>query len=331
LAENNLGNEVSKGVRFYAPTLPINFPIIVILGPTATGKTAVSIKLAKELNAEIVNFDSVQVYKRLDIGSAKPTMKEMQGIRHHLIDILDPDEHFDASLFAKTASNIISSIIKRGKVVILVGGTGMYLRAYLQGLSPCIPSDLSLRSRLKDITNEKGCEYLHEYLLKIDPASAKRIHPNDGYRIIRAIEVYELTGKSISDWFNEFPVDNSYNINVVKIGLILPRDELYKKIERRTDIMIKQGLIEEVKGLLDDGYSPEIKCLQSLGYKEIISYLKGKISLETAISLIKRDTRRYAKRQITWFKAEHGVKWFCTEKLDFYPLWRYINEKRSRT
>lgn len=327
MAENNS----NRGVRFYAPILPINFPIIVILGPTATGKTAVSIKLARELNAEIVNFDSVQVYKRLDIGSAKPTMEEMQGIRHHLIDILDPDEHFDASLFAKTAGNIINSIIKRGKVAIMVGGTGMYLRAYLQGLSPCIPSDIALRGRLKEIINENGSECLYEYLSEIDPASANRIHPNDGYRIIRAIEVYELTGKSISDWFMKNPTEGSYNVNVFKIGLILPRNELYNKIEKRTDFMIKHGLIEEVKSLLDDGYSPEIKSLQTLGYREIISFLKGEISLETAISLIKRNTRRYAKRQITWFKAERGVKWFCSEALDFYPLWRYINEKRSLT
>lgn len=311
-----------EGNRSY---LPAEFPIIVILGPTATGKTRISINLAKELHAEIVSFDSVQIFKKLDIGSAKPTKDEMQGIPHHLIDILDVDEHFDASLYAKRALSVIKSIKKRGKNVILVGGTGLYLRALTDGLIPCIPLNTKFRENLREIIQEKGGEYLHKTLMQTDPQSAMRIHPNDHYRIIRALEIFHLTGKTMSEWIKHQSQTPKISLNLFKIGLTLPREKLYKNIEKRVDSMIEKGLIDEVKGILKAGYSPQLKSLQTLGYKEIISYLQGEISLEQAIYLIKRNTRRYAKRQITWFKEEKNVKWFNADTLDFYPLWEYIN------
>lgn len=278
--------------------------IVIIVGPTASGKSMLAMELAARFNGEIVNADSMQVYRFMDIGTAKPTREQRQRVPHHLIDIADPDEEFSAARYNEEASRAIHDIHERGKNVFVVGGTGLYIRALTKGLFKGPGSDMRLRNEFATLgSRSEGPRYLYEKLKEVDPEAASRIHPNNMARIVRALEVYYLTNKPISAFqkehgFSEEPYD------ALKVGLSIDRKLLYKRIEDRVDSMIAAGLVEEVRRLLAMGYSPDLKAKRGLGYKEIVGYIQNKYSLEDAAMEIKKNTRRYAKRQMTWFRKE---------------------------
>ncbi len=296
--------------------IPQRFPLVAIVGPTAVGKTATSLRLAGEIRGEIVNFDSVQVYKGLDIGSAKPSKEERSLVPHHLFDIAEPDQFLDAASYVRKAVPVVEHIVSSSRSVILTGGTGLYLKALLEGLSPSPGRNPAVRAVLKEMAQRFGTEILTSFLSEVDPDALSAIHPNDVYRLIRAAEVYMESGRPISWWWKQGRRGGLKGWPVFKIGLIRPREELYHRIEQRVDMMIEAGFIDEVKGLLKKGYDPRLRPLRSLGYRHIIMFLSGKVSLDEAIHLLKRDTRRYAKRQITWFKADPLVRWFHPERLE---------------
>ena len=283
--------------------------LIVLTGPTAVGKTKLSIELAKRIGGEIISADSAQVYKHMDIGSAKIRPEEMEGIPHYLVDELEPSEEFNVVIFQQKTKQYMQEIYERGHIPILVGGTGFYIQAVLYDINFSVDDDNhQIRAALESIAGEKGAEFLHEELRKIDPASADAIHANNVKRVIRALEYYKLTGQRISEHNeeqrkNESPYDFSYFV------LNDHRDLLYERIDKRVDEMVTEGLIEEVKYLKELGYDRSYVSMQALGYKEILSYLDGEISLDNAVYVIKRDTRHFAKRQITWFKREKEVIW----------------------
>jgi tRNA dimethylallyltransferase len=282
--------------------------IVVIAGPTAGGKSALALELAGLFKAEIINADSMQVYRYLDIGTAKPTQEERKSVPHHLIDILYPDEEFSAALYREEAQRAIADVQARGRRAMVVGGTGLYIKALTSGLIRGGEVDPAIRSRLQAEAQAGGRERLYQRLREVDHPTAERLHPHDTYRIIRALEVYERTGSPISalrkrHLFQEGPYQ------CLKIGVQVEREELYGRIDKRVDEMIKQGLKEEVERILEMGYAPSLKAMQSLGYKQIINHLQGVYDLAEAIRLIKRDTRRYARRQVTWFKADPEIRW----------------------
>lgn len=283
------------------------------MGPTATGKTAVGIELARKLDGEIISADSMAVYKGMDIGTAKPTPEERAEAVFHLIDVTSPDEDFSVAEFKRLAEESIADIVRRGKQPILVGGTGLYIRAVTRGLNiPSAAPNRELRERLKAEASEIGNEALLERLRAIDPETASRLHPNDLKRIIRALEVHALTGFPISH-FHATAGTTEVAYHVRLFGLTMSRPALYQNIERRVDEQIQSGFVEEVRGLLDNGYSPDLPALKGLGYKQIAGYLVGEYDLRTAVDLLKRDTRRFAKRQFTWFRAEPGIHWIDVE------------------
>jgi len=284
----------------------------VILGPTCVGKTQISLKLADILKGEIVSFDSRQVYKLMDIGTAKPTKEEREKIRHHLIDLVFPGEKFTAADYGKKARETIRQIIKRNKQPIAVGGSGLYLKAMIEGFFQGPKADEKIRKRLEREAQELGGPHLFSRLKEVDPQAAKRIHPNDSVRIIRALEVYELTGKPISFWQREGSYEPSA-MEFVKIGLNLERKELYQKINLRTEEMIAQGFLDEVKMLKKKGFTPKLKALKTVGYQELFDYLDGKLDLQEAIEKIKVNTRHYAKRQLTWFGKDKEIIWLDAE------------------
>ncbi len=281
-------------------------PLIVILGPTAIGKTEVGILLAERIGGEIISADSSAVYRGLDIGSAKPTREEQRRVRFHLIDVADPDEVFTAAKFRELALQAIAEIQARGKRVLIVGGTGLYVRVLLHGFSLAPPpADPDVRARWKAEVERVGAPALHEQLKQIDPIAAARIHPNDAVRITRAFEVYEMTGVPISHWQQHAETE----LPALKIGLTLPREMLYQRIDQRVDAMIQQGMLQEVQLLLQKGYNPDQPALKGLGYRHLFRYIQGHIDWDEAVRLWKRDTRRFAKRQITWFRKEPGIHW----------------------
>ncbi len=290
-------------------------PLVVIAGPTGVGKTKISIELAERLNAEIISADSRQIYKGMDIGTAKPTPEERGIIPHHLIDIVEPDERFAVADYQKLAEEVIDDIHQRGKLPLLVGGTGLYIKAVVEGgyIFPGPSADRELRDGLKREADQHGSEYLYNKLKEVDPAKARETHPRNLRRIIRALEVYYLTGKPISELQAEWAEAES-GYNSVLMGLIRPREELYRRIDSRVDEMMEAGLVEEVERLISDGYDEGAPAWLGLGYRQIIGYLKGLYDLDEAIYLIKRDTRRYAKRQLTWFRKVEGIRWFGLEK-----------------
>ena len=290
--------------------------IIVICGPTGLGKTSVSIELAIDLHGEIIGADSMQIYRYMDIGTAKPTLKEQARAPHHLIAIVDPDEPFDAAGFAKMAGEMIMKLHAVGIVPFVVGGSGLYIKALVHGLSHAGPADTDIRKRLKEAELLHGSGFLYERLSKCDPEASERIHPNDTFRIIRALEVYEATGMAISQYSRDHGFENR-RFNVLKIGLHIERETLYDRINRRVDAMIEEGLVDEVKMLLNRGYSEDLKSMQSIGYRHMIDFIKGRITWEETVRTLKRDTRRYAKRQMTWFKADPEIVWAEPEQLDY--------------
>ncbi len=288
--------------------------LLVIVGPTAIGKTAVSIEVAKKLNGEIISADSMQIYKYMDIGTAKVKPEEMEGIPHYLIDVVYPNEEFTVADFKNYAEKYIKEINGKNKVPIVVGGSGLYLNSIVYELKfTTIKKNEKFRQKCEELANIHGIEYLYNKLYKIDPITANRISPNDLKRIIRALEVYNETGKPMS-YFNKNFRKETDKYNLLMIGLNTDRATLYSRIEKRVDMMIEEGLIEEVKMLLDMGYTRDLVSMQAIGYKEIISYLYRETDLEEAINILKRNTRRFAKRQLTWFKRDDRIKWIDIKK-----------------
>ena len=286
-----------------------NKPLIILTGPTSVGKSALSIALAKAVNGEIISADSMQVYRHMDIGTAKLKQEEMQGVPHYLIDELAPDEEFNVVKFKQLARGYMEEIYAKNKIPILVGGTGFYIQAVLYDIEFTEnESDNSYRNELEQLVLEKGADYLHEMLEKADPESARAIHPNNQKRVIRALEYLKQTGERIS-LHNEEQRQRVSPYNFCYFVLTKDRAILYKTINQRVDLMLAAGLIEEVKLLSEKGYHKNLVSMQGLGYKEVLAYLEGECSLEEAVELIKRDTRHFAKRQITWFKREKEVIW----------------------
>ena len=283
--------------------------LIVITGPTASGKTAMSVEVAKVLGAEIVNADSMQIYKYMDIGTAKPTVEERQGIPHHLIDIVNPDEQFSVARYCECAKQAIDSIHAKGKPVVMVGGTGLYVDSLVNNIQFSeIEPDEEYRTKMDALAEEKGNEHIYNMLMEIDPDSAKKISVSDRKRIIRALEVYHLTGKTIT-WHNEQSRSVPSPYNTTMFAIDLDREVLYDKINRRVDIMMDMGLLEEVKSIINMGIGKDTTAMQAIGYKEIAQYLDGEITLEEAVDKIKQGSRRYAKRQLTWYRRNEKVNW----------------------
>ena len=289
--------------------VPDRPPLVILTGPTAVGKTALSVNLAKKIGGEIISADSMQVYRRMDIGSAKVTKEEMQGIPHYLIDEFEPDEEFHVVKFQEYAKRYIQEIHSRGKIPILVGGTGFYIQAVLYDIDFTENGgDMTYRESLEDLARTQGAHVLHEMLWEVDPASADAIHENNVKRVIRALEFYHETGQKISD-HNEAERQKTSPYNFACFVLNDDRAVLYDRIDRRVDAMLAAGLVDEVRALRQSGCTRDMVSMQGLGYKEILDYLNGDLSLEEAIRIIKRDTRHFAKRQITWFKREKDVIW----------------------
>jgi tRNA dimethylallyltransferase len=282
--------------------------VAVLVGPTAVGKTAVALDLAEALGAEIINADSMQVYRELDIGTAKPTSAEQARVRHHLLDVADPDEPYDAARYASEARRIIADLHHRGVPPLVVGGTGLYIKALLAGLFRQEDAVRAVRPRLARELADQGLPALLARLKTLDPATAKRLAPGDTYRILRALEVVEATGRPISELHAAHNFgDRPYT--TVKLGLDLPRKELYRRIDDRVQSMLAQGWLEEVRRLLKR-YPAGIKPLQALGYRHLVAYLEVRLPLPEAIEQTQRETRHYAKRQLTWFRADPEVRWF---------------------
>lgn len=289
-------------------------PLIILTGPTAVGKTDLSIKLAKDINAEIISADSMQIYKYMDIGSAKVTEEEMQGVKHYLIDEVKPDYPFSVSEFQQRAKKYIYEINQKGKSVLVTGGTGLYLNSLIYNMD-FAKSDANneLRDELQNQLDEKGIDYMHDRLKSLDEEAANRIHKNNTKRVIRALEVC-LSGKKMNDFSSDLKFNEEYEPIIIVLNR--NREHLYERINMRVDIMLENGLVEEVKKLLSMGFKKDMISMQGIGYKEILKYLDGEYTYEEAIEIIKRDSRRYAKRQITWFKRYEIAKWFDLDKYE---------------
>lgn len=290
--------------------------IIVIVGPTAVGKTYVSIELAKKLGTEIISADSMQIYKGMDVGTAKIKTEEMQGIKHHMIDLVYPDENYSVSDFKREAEKNIDEIISRGKVPVIVGGSGLYVNSLIYDLDfSNAKSNEKLRDYYTYYHKEHGEDALYEKLKKIDPESAEKIHKNNVKRVIRALEVYDLTGRKFSETNTDIRKKSS-KYDFILIGLSMDRKILYERINQRVDKMINEGLVEEVKSLIDKGFEKNLISMQAIGYKEIIEFLEGNITFEEAVNILKQNTRHFAKRQFTWFLKDENVKWFDIEDVN---------------
>ncbi len=281
--------------------------VIVIVGPTCSGKTSLGINLAEKVDGEIISADSRQIYKYLDIGTAKPVKEELKKVKHYFINQLKPDEDFNASKFEWEALKIIERLFNERKQPIVVGGTGLYIKGLIDSIFDTVDSDEEYRKELLELRAEFGNEYLYNKLSKVDPESAANMQPSNWKRVIRALEVYHLTGEKIGVHQKKYKREIDYNF--IQYGLNWDRKVLYKNIENRVDEMIKSGLVKEVEKIIANGYDKKLNSLNTVGYKEIISYLDGEITLDRAVELIKRNTRRFAKRQMTWFRKDERIKW----------------------
>jgi tRNA dimethylallyltransferase len=289
--------------------------LIIIAGPTGVGKSALALAFAREFGGEIISADSMQVYRFMDIGTAKPSLEDRALVRHHLIDVVNPDETFNAALYAEKARAIVQELHEDKKNIWVVGGTGLYIRVLTGGLLEGPGSDEGMRSVFRQEIERYGTGYLHERLKEKDKAAAKKIHPNDAVRLMRALEVIEISGESIVVRQQEHRFsDRPYEC--LKIGLMDERDQMYEKIDRRCDGMVKKGITEEVQSLLARGFSESLKAMQSLGYRHMLGYLKGALSLGDAVARMKRDTRNYAKRQLTWFRADGEMIWLHPDETE---------------
>lgn len=292
-------------------------PLIVLTGPTSVGKTKLSVSLAHAVNGEIISADSMQVYRGMDIGTAKIKKEEMDGIPHHLIDILEPEEEFHVVLFQKLAKEAMEAVYSRGKIPVIVGGTGFYIQSVVNEIDFTeTETDLSYRRELESFAKEQGAEALHEKLRRADPEAAAQIHSNNIKRTIRALEFYHQTGKKISE-HNEEQKQHSSPYELYYFVLNAPREVLYRNIDRRVDLMMEEGLLNEVSGLKERGCFRNLVSMQGLGYKELFAYLDGELTEREAVDIIKRDTRHFAKRQLTWFKREKQVIWVNKEEFDY--------------
>lgn len=286
--------------------------LLVIVGPTAVGKTALSIELAKKLDGEVISGDSMQVYKGMDIGTAKITPEEMDGIPHYLIDTHDPDELFSAAEFQQRATQHITDVNSRDKLPMIVGGTGLYIQSviYQYEFSEA-KQDEALRRNLEELAQNQGNEVLHLRLQAIDPITADRLHPNDVKRVIRALEIYQLTGTTMAE-YQKRAKQSPYQLCL--LGLTMERDRLYERINQRVDIMMENGLEREVRSLLDQGYSKDLVSMQAIGYKEMVEYIEGRLTISDTTELIKKNSRNFAKRQLTWFRSMKEIHWVDAEE-----------------
>ncbi len=285
--------------------------LLVIVGPTAVGKSRVALKVAEKVPLEIISADSMQVYRGMDIGTAKPTPEERRRVVHHLVDILDPDQEFSVADFKGEVETLIPEINRRGRIPALVGGTGLYIDAVLKGyIFPDLAKDQELRKKLREEAESRGSRHLHQKLAQVDPAAAKHIHPNDARRIIRALEVYQKTGKPLTALEGK---RNGGQYDTLSFGLTMDRGTLYQRIEKRVEQMIQDGFLDEVTALYEAGCRADSVAMQALGYRELLDYLRGLVTWEETVRLIKRNTRRFAKRQYTWFRRNKEIRWI---KLD---------------
>jgi tRNA dimethylallyltransferase len=288
---------------------PKKTALVIICGPTGIGKTGTAIEIAEAENGEVIGADSMQIYRHMTIGTAKPTAAEQARVTHHMVDVVDPDDAFDAAKFSAMAGHVIADLAGRGVLPVVAGGTGLYIKALTRGLFESDAGDPEIRASLRAAADEKGGAALFGELEKVDPQTAARIHPNDTYRVLRALEVYETTGRPLSQLQAEHAfADEKYRC--LKIGLTMDREKLYERINRRVDALLAQGLEAEVRHLLDSGYAPELKAMQSLGYRHMAAYINGQVDWDVMLETLKRDTRRYAKRQFTWFRADKDMHWF---------------------
>jgi len=290
-------------------------PSIALVGPTGVGKTELSLHIARHFSCEIISVDSMQVYRHMDIGTAKATPEERQAFPHHVIDIADPDEVYNVARFVDDAVNAAYIIRQHNKIPLLAGGTGLYLKGLTEGIFEMDRIDPDLRRSLKKRLQEEGREVLHAELRRHDPASAERLHPNDTQRVLRALEIVLATGKT---WVEHLAGHNKQNLLpvMIKIGLMCEREELYRKINTRTGKMMAAGFLNEVQSLLDMGYDSSLNSMQAIGYRHLANYLEGRWSLDMALELLARDTRRYAKRQLTWFQRDKTIRWFAPSNTD---------------
>ncbi|SHI70662.1 tRNA dimethylallyltransferase [Dethiosulfatibacter aminovorans DSM 17477] len=305
--------------------------IILIVGPTASGKTFASVEIAKYINSEIISADSMQIYKHMDIGTAKVTEEEKQGIVHHMIDIVDPDVSYTVSEFKNDAEKIIDKLHSEDKIPVMAGGTGLYVNSIIYDLDfSSTISDPAIRRELEDLLEEKGKEYLHGILESVDPVSAGKIHCNNVKRVVRALEVYRITGIPFSEQNTDFR-KNSEQYDFIIIGLNMDREILYKRINERVEEMIEAGLVKEVESLMKKGYNRDLQSMQGIGYKEVTAFLDGEIPLEESVRLIKRNSRRLAKRQFTWFRPDKRIKWIEVDPENKIKLIEdikiYLNER----
>ncbi|NNK58973.1 MAG: tRNA (adenosine(37)-N6)-dimethylallyltransferase MiaA [Desulfofustis sp.] len=301
-------------------------PVVALVGPTAIGKTELSLGLARKFNCEIVSVDSMQVYRYMDIGTAKASVHEQQMVPHHLIDIVDPDDDYNAARFVSDCLDAINDIHSRGATPLLTGGTGLYFQALRQGLFPSPHIDRSIRETLRQRIAEEGSLSLHEELQQHDPSSAARIHPHDTTRILRSLEVLHSTGVTLSEHLRR----QRENAGVgrfkryISIGITCERETLYQRINHRTSQLFEQGLEKEVLGLINRGFGPELKSMQAIGYRHMVNYLEGRWSLAVCRDTLARDTRRYAKRQYTWFNRDESITWF--DKDDAGDIFSYVEQ-----
>jgi tRNA dimethylallyltransferase len=298
-------------------------PLVVVCGPTGIGKTTAAIDIARRFDGEIIGADAMQVYRRMEIGTAKPSADEQALVRHHLIDVVEPDEPFDAYRYCELARQAAAELQAREVLPVVAGGTGLYIKALLYGVFQGDPPDPRLRRRLQEEAARRGPRALHRRLEDIDPEAAERIHPNDSFRIIRALETVEATGETITAHQNRHRFQDS-PYRVFKIGLHMDRDRLYERINNRVESMLQSGFVQEVQHLLAAGCSPELKSMQSLGYRHVVAYLQDRLSWEEAVRTMKRDHRRYAKRQLTWFRSDPQIVW--TEPQQISELYAAIGD-----
>ncbi|MDY7095261.1 MAG: tRNA (adenosine(37)-N6)-dimethylallyltransferase MiaA [Acidobacteriota bacterium] len=291
-------------------------PIFAIVGPTATGKSDLAMRLARELDGEIINADALQVYRGFDLGTAKPSPEEQAEIPHHLIDILDPRERYSAGEFARRARLALEQIEARGRAALVVGGSGLYIRALFEGISPIPPGDPKIRRRLRQRLDEEGLEVLQGELSEVDPVTAGKINDGDAQRVLRGLEVALATGRPLSSWVASRPF-GSEPLPAVKVGLTLPREVLYDQIERRARKMVAEGWLDEIQRILAAGVPVDAPAFQAIGYRQLLRHVGGEWSLEQALSATIQATRRFAKRQMTWFRKEPGIRWLPAQDLTF--------------